>query len=72
MSYYVILSYMPTFLQKHAGIGRAQALWATTIALLVLVLTTPVFGLLSDRIGRKPLLLASCVAFILLPYPLFS
>jgi len=72
VSYYVILSYLPTFLQKHAGIGRAQALWATTIALLVLVLTTPLFGLLSDRIGRKPLLLASCVAFILLPYPLFS
>src|SRR5665647_1848885 len=29
-------------------------------------------GLWLDRIGRKPLLLACCIAFIVLPYPLFS
>src|SRR5947209_9642191 len=29
-------------------------------------------GMLSDRIGRKPLLLACCAAFIVLPYPIFS
>src|SRR5262249_46966697 len=32
----------------------------------------PVMGKLSDRIGRKPLLLACCAAFIVLPYPVFS
>ncbi|MEZ0167802.1 MFS transporter [Microvirga sp. TS319] len=72
VSYYIMLSYMPTFLTKHAGITQTQALWGNAIALTVLVIATPFFGHLSDRIGRKPLLLACCAAFIVLPYPLFS
>lgn len=71
VSYYVMLSYMPTFTARHAGLTPAQALWANAVALTVLVATTPLFGRLSDRIGRKPLLLACCVAFVVLPYPLF-
>ena len=64
IAYYIFLSYMPTFLQKHAGLDRAQALWSNTLALLVLVAAVPAAGALSDRIGRKPLLLASCAAFL--------
>jgi MFS transporter, MHS family, proline/betaine transporter len=59
-------------LQQHAGLPRAAALWSTSLGLLCMVLTTPLLGTLSDRIGRKPLLLAACAAFILLPYPLFE
>jgi predicted MFS family arabinose efflux permease len=72
VSYYIALSYLPTFTQKFAGLRRAQALWSNTIGLAVLVLTVPLMGHLSDRIGRKPLLLACCVAFVVLPYPLFA
>jgi MFS transporter, MHS family, proline/betaine transporter len=72
IAYYIFLSYMPTFLQKYAGLDRTQALWSNTLALLVLVAAVPAAGALSDRIGRKPLLLASCAAFVLLPYPLFA
>lgn len=72
VSYYIMLNYMPTFLTKHAGLSQSQALWGNSIALVILVLSTPFFGWLSDRIGRKPLLLACCVAFVVLPYPLFQ
>ncbi len=72
VGYYVMLSYMPTFLTKHAGLSQSQALWGNAIALAVLVAATPFFGHLSDKIGRKPLLLACCAAFVILPYPLFS
>jgi MHS family proline/betaine transporter-like MFS transporter len=70
-AYYMLLTYMPTFTQKHVGLSRAQALWSNTLALFVLVVLAPVAGHLSDRVGRKPLLLACCVGLALLSYPLF-
>ena len=72
VAYYIALSFLPTFTQKFAGLTRAQARWCNTLGLAVLVIAVPAIGRLSDRIGRKPLLLASCVAFVVLPYPLFA
>ena len=72
VAYYVMLSYMPTFTQKYAGLSRTEALWSNTIGLFFLVIAVPTMGTLSDRIGRKPLLLACCVAFAVLSYPLFT
>src|SRR6185312_12005605 len=71
VSYYLMLVYMPTFLSKHAGLTQTQALVSNSIALVVLVAVTPCFGWLSDRIGRKPLLLGCCAGCVLLSYPLF-
>jgi MHS family proline/betaine transporter-like MFS transporter len=69
---YIFLVYMPTFTEKYAGLSHAAALWANTLSLCLLLIAVPACGLLSDRIGRKPLLLASCAAFVALPVPLFS
>lgn len=71
-SYYIFLSYMPTFAQRHLGLERADALWSNTVGLLVLVLTVPIFGHLSDRFGRRPFLLLCCAGFVVLPYPMFA
>ncbi|MCO6415804.1 MFS transporter [Siccirubricoccus sp. KC 17139] len=71
VSYYVMLNYMPTFTQAYAGLTRSEALWSNSIGLLVLVVAVPLMGMLSDRVGRKPLLLACCLAFVVLTYPLF-
>jgi MFS transporter, MHS family, proline/betaine transporter len=68
---YIFLVYMPTFTRNYAGLSAAAALWANTLGLFLLMIATPVCGLLSDRIGRKPLLLASCVALAVVPLPLF-
>ena len=70
--FYILLNYMPTYTQKYMNLTASQALWANTIGLFVLVAAIPVMGKLSDGIGRKPLLLACCAAFIVLPYPIFS
>lgn len=71
-AYYMMLTYMPTFTQQHVGLARSEALWSNTLGLLVLVVAIPFAGALSDRIGRKPLLLACCVAFALLSHALFD
>lgn len=69
--FYVLLAYMPTYTQKYVKISASAALWANTIGLLALVVFIPIMGAVSDRIGRKPLLLACCIAYIVVPYPAF-
>jgi MHS family proline/betaine transporter-like MFS transporter len=68
---YVFLGYFPTFTQKFAGLSASQALWSTALAIATIVPVGLLSGAISDRIGRKPPMIASCVAFILLAYPLF-
>jgi MHS family proline/betaine transporter-like MFS transporter len=72
VAFYIFLNYMPTFIKTYAKVSSAAALWSNTIGLLVLVIAIPVMGKLSDRIGRKPLLLSCCACFIVLPYPVFA
>jgi MHS family proline/betaine transporter-like MFS transporter len=72
VSFYIFLTYMPTFTQKYAGLSRSVALWSNTAGLFLLMIAIPFIGYLSDKYGRKPFLLACCIAFIVLPYPLFG
>lgn len=69
---YIFLVYMPTFSEKYVGLDHPSALWANTLGLLLLMIALPFCGLLSDRIGRRPLLLASCIGMIALPVPLVA
>jgi len=69
--FYVLLTYMPTWTAVYMKMSAASALWSNTIGLVMLMSAIPVMGFLSDRYGRKPLLLTCCIAFIVLPWPLF-
>ncbi len=71
VSYYVFLTYMPTYTRTQLHLTAAQSLWASTASLLALVVLVPLMGALSDRIGRKRLLLTSCVLCFVLPIPTF-
>ncbi len=71
-SFYVLLSYMPTFSQTILHLTKAEALWSNTVGLLTIVIAIPVLGLASDILGRKKVLLLACAFFVLLTYPLFS
>ena len=69
--FYAFLNFMPTFTRLQLKLTQAEALWSNTIGVIAFTLLIPVMGALSDRIGRKPLLLGSCVAFFVLPLPAF-
>jgi MHS family proline/betaine transporter-like MFS transporter len=63
---------VPTFLTATNAMLEADALWLATIAGLAVILVTPLFGYMSDRVGRKPVLLSLCVASALLPAAMFA
>jgi MHS family proline/betaine transporter-like MFS transporter len=70
--YYVVLIYMPTYAKTQLGIPLGEAFIAQVAGLLCLTIGTPFFGILSDRIGRRPVLMLACSLYFVLPYPLFS
>jgi MHS family proline/betaine transporter-like MFS transporter len=72
ITYYVGITYVPAFLTSVGEATEAESLWLSTIAAVAVILVTPVVGLLSDRVGRKPVLLALAVLSILLPVLMFS
>jgi MHS family proline/betaine transporter-like MFS transporter len=72
ITYYVGITYVPAFLTSAGALGEGDALWLSTIAAVVVILVTPLAGALSDRLGRKPvlILLAGCAA--VLPITMFA
>jgi MFS transporter, MHS family, proline/betaine transporter len=69
---YFFLIYMPTYALRQLGLPQSASLLANSVALCVLMILAPVFGHLSDRIGRKPLLLFGAAAIALFSYPLIA
>ncbi|MFI0924125.1 MFS transporter [Streptomyces sp. NPDC021012] len=52
------------------GIEASSALWAGVLANLVFLVALPLFGALSDRVGRKPILYGSYIGGAVLAFPL--
>ena len=71
VAFYVFLTYMPTYTRTQLHLSAAQSLWASVASLVALVVLVPVMGALSDRIGRKTLLLCSCALCFIIPIPAF-
>ncbi|MFH8346437.1 MFS transporter [Streptomyces sp. NPDC018045] len=70
LAYYTWTTYLPTYAQVNAGFDKSEALTAGTLSLLFFALLQPLGGLLSDRVGRKPLLLGFALGFAVLAVPL--
>lgn len=71
ITYYVGITYAPTFMSSAGGLGETASLWLATLAAVVVILVTPVVGLASDVWGRKPLLLILCLCSAVLPAAMF-
>lgn len=71
-SFYVILLYMPTFARIQLHVPLDQAFIAQSIGIVCMIVLIPLFGALSDRVGRKPILIASLALYFILAYPLFD
>jgi MHS family proline/betaine transporter-like MFS transporter len=71
ITYYVGITYVPAFLTVTGTLGEAQALRLSTVAAIAVILVTPLTGALSDRLGRKPVLLFLTACSAVLPILLF-
>ena len=64
--------YMPTYLKTMRHLELSTALIINSFNILVFSLFIPVIGHLSDRVGRKPVIITTACLFILFTYPLYS
>ncbi|WP_372671143.1 MFS transporter [Amycolatopsis kentuckyensis] len=69
--YNMWLTYLPTYAAVSTHLPLNQALLANVIGLVTFVVLLPFAGMLSDRIGRKPTLVAFAGGFLLLAWPAF-
>ncbi len=71
ITYYVGITYVPVFLTSTGGFREGEALHLSTLAAVAVILITPITGALSDRLGRKPVLIVLAACSVVLPSLLF-
>ena len=71
VGFYVVLTYLPVYLETAVMMPASESSLITTIALVAYVAFIFASGHLSDRFGRKKMLITACVAFIVLTVPAF-
>ncbi|MCT1366880.1 MFS transporter [Kocuria sp. HSID16901] len=69
VAFYLVLTYMPSYLSATLGHSTAEANFSLVVIQLVMIAVIVPFGALSDKIGRRPILIAASVGFILLSVP---
>ena len=70
-SFYAYTVYMQKYLANTIGFDRATASWIMTGALTIMLFLQPLAGRLSDRVGRRPVMIFFGLCGTLFTYPLF-
>jgi MHS family alpha-ketoglutarate permease-like MFS transporter len=70
--FYVYTTYMQKFLTNTAGFSKDQATEISAVSLIAFMAAQPLCGWLSDRIGRKPMMLVAFGGGTLLTWPVMS
>ncbi|WP_297837217.1 MFS transporter [Pseudomonas sp.] len=72
VSFYLITAYTPTFGKTELHLSDLDSLLVAVCVGISNFIWLPVMGSLSDRIGRKPLLLAATILALVTAYPALS
>ena len=71
-AHYTWTSYISTYAITHAGMSTQGAYWVSVFAQTCGLIALPLWGALSDRIGRKPVMYTFAIAVGLLQIPLMG
>lgn len=67
--YYILFNYMPSYLNRELKFSVGQGLSVTALAVLVMLVMIPTMGRLSDKVGRRKVLMGSAIACAVLAIP---
>jgi MFS transporter, MHS family, alpha-ketoglutarate permease len=70
--FYIYVTYVQKFLSNTAGFSKDTATEISALTLVVFMAAQPLCGWLSDKVGRKPMIVAAFGGGLLITYPLMS
>jgi MHS family proline/betaine transporter-like MFS transporter len=72
VGFYLCFVFVSTWLKEHYHVSPSLALTLNSFAIFIMMILTPIAGAISDRIGRKPVILVGAAGFALFAWPLFK
>src|SRR5690625_3501236 len=70
--HYIWVTYLPAYASTTYGYSLNKVLLAQTLSTILLVCVIPLFGRLSDKVGRRPLLIAASAGSLVFSWPAFN
>ncbi|RKS87524.1 MHS family proline/betaine transporter-like MFS transporter [Orbus hercynius] len=71
VTYYMLLTYMPSYLSHNLNYSTDHGVLIIIAIMVGMLFVQPLIGLFSDKVGRRPFIIAGSVGLILLSYPAF-
>ena len=71
MGFYFLSGYFVAFVQNEGGLSYEQGLALNALAMAAYTVLLPLFGVVGDRVGRKPMLIVGAIAIAVLAFPVF-
>ncbi|AFC84562.1 glycine betaine/L-proline transporter ProP [Frateuria aurantia] len=66
---YMLLSYLPSYMTSVLNYSETRGLWMVLLVMVLMLPCNVLGGLMSDRFGRKPMILTASLAMVVLAIP---